>query len=138
MSDEKQQALFETWADHAFGPSTKLPQTERFTSYWKCWQAAIASQKKPAQLVSDKEYLRIFDEARHGSPNPVGLMRGIRACIAAYELAQPKPAPVLLTKVELERLCVEEEFLLFCSQDEFNDIAKTVESAVHRKSGWCV
>lgn len=51
MSDEKQQALFEAWADGKFGASPKLPQTERFASYWKCWQAALASQTKPEPVL---------------------------------------------------------------------------------------
>lgn len=33
---------FTAWADREFGPApdTTIPQTERFASYWKCWQAA--------------------------------------------------------------------------------------------------
>lgn len=56
----------------------------------------------------------------------------------AWQASQPKPAPVLLTEPELERLCVEDEFLLYCSQYEFNEIAKTVQQALLRKNGWGV
>lgn len=33
---------FTAWADREFGPAPDptIPQTERFASYWKCWQAA--------------------------------------------------------------------------------------------------
>lgn len=33
---------FTAWADREFGPAPNpaIPQTVRFASYWKCWQAA--------------------------------------------------------------------------------------------------
>lgn len=55
-------------------------------------QAPNAQQAEPPAwnaLVSDREYLRLFDEARHGSTGGFGVLRGIRACIAAYEAATP-------------------------------------------------
>jgi hypothetical protein len=54
---------------------------------WMGWMAAV-----PADLVSDAEYIRIFDAARNGSDRPSGKLRGIRAVIAAYELATPRQA----------------------------------------------
>lgn len=40
---------FEAWAEREFGKVPRgavlgLPATERFASYWKCWQAALAQQ----------------------------------------------------------------------------------------------
>lgn len=36
---------FEAWAEREFGKVPgSLPATERFASYWKCWQAALAQQ----------------------------------------------------------------------------------------------
>ena len=59
MSEEKQKALFTKWADDEYGPTMPpkfLPQTERYESYWKCWQTALASQPKPAPvLLTDGE-----------------------------------------------------------------------------------
>lgn len=52
-------------------------------------EAAPQPEAQPHSLVSDREYLRIFEAARHGSSAPVGTLRGIRACIAAYEVAAP-------------------------------------------------
>jgi hypothetical protein len=45
-------------------------------------------------LVSDAEYLRLFEDARAGSDRRSGLLRGIRAVIAAYEAAAPVAEPV--------------------------------------------
>jgi len=47
------------------------------------------AQAEPVALVSDKEYLELFEKARNGSDRPSGKLRGIRACIAAYEEASP-------------------------------------------------
>lgn len=60
--------------------------------------AVLAAQKKVDdayreegyRLVSDKEYLRLFERARNGSDRPAGILRGVRACIAAYEMAAQK------------------------------------------------
>lgn len=38
-----------------------------------------------------------------------------------------------LTDEELNEIAIEEEFLLFCSQDEFNDIARHIEWVVLTK-----
>ncbi len=46
----------------------------------------------------------------------------IRAC-----LAQPEPEP--LTDLQLSEIAVSDEFLLYCSQDEFNEIARAIERA---------
>jgi hypothetical protein len=35
--------------------------------------------------LSDQDYLDIFQKARHGSDKPVGILRGIKACIDAYK-----------------------------------------------------
>jgi hypothetical protein len=42
---------FEAWANAKFGawPNSATPQTERFASYWECWQAALAASPVPAQ-----------------------------------------------------------------------------------------
>ena len=64
-----------------------LTVCERRPHGWKTQQAEL-----PQSLVSDVEYLRIFDEARKGSDRPAGKLRGIRAVIAAYESATPKQA----------------------------------------------
>ncbi len=47
----------------------------------------------------------------------------IRACLAA------QPAPVPLTDLQLSEIAVSDEFLLYCSQDEFNEIARAIERA---------
>ena len=52
----------------------------------------LAPRPQPSALVSDDEYLQLFEAARHGSAGSMGTMRGIRACIAAYEAATPQPA----------------------------------------------
>ena len=40
-----------------------------------------------------------------------------------------QPAPVPLTDLQLSEIAVSDEFLLYCSQDEFNEIARAVERA---------
>lgn len=53
----------------------------------------VKQQAEPVhELVSDKEYLRLFEAARAGSDRRSGLLRGIRAVIAAYESATPRQA----------------------------------------------
>ena len=47
----------------------------------------------------------------------------IRAHLAA------QPAPVPLTDLQLSEIAASDEFLLYCSQDEFNEIARAVERA---------
>ncbi len=47
----------------------------------------------------------------------------IRAHLAA------QPAPVPLTDLQLSEIAVSDEFLLYCSQDEFNEIARAIERA---------
>ena len=58
-------------------------------------RAALAApqQAEPVHsLVSDAEYLRLFEDARKGSDRASGVLRGIRAVIAAYEAAAPQQA----------------------------------------------
>jgi hypothetical protein len=58
-------------------------------------ESALAQQAKPVHgLVSDAEYLRLFQDARAGSDRWSGLLRGIQAVIAAYEAAAPVAEPV--------------------------------------------
>jgi len=40
-----------------------------------------------------------------------------------------QPAPVPLTDLQLSEIAVSDEFLLYCSQDEFNEIARAIEAA---------
>lgn len=40
-----------------------------------------------------------------------------------------QPAPVPLTDLQLSEIAVSDEFLLYCSQDEFNEIARAIERA---------
>lgn len=47
----------------------------------------------------------------------------------------PTAKPVLLSDDELETIAVSDEFLLFCDQDEFNQISKAVEQAVLKANG---
>jgi hypothetical protein len=55
--------------------------------------ALAQQQAEPVHgLVSDREYLRLFEDARNGSDRASGVLRGIRAVIAAYEAATPKQA----------------------------------------------
>jgi len=44
------------------------------------------------------------------------------------DCARPAPAQAPMTEEELERLAAGDEFLLYCSQDEFNEIARAVEA----------
>ena len=55
-------------------------------------RAALKKAEPVHNLVSDAEYFRLFEEARNGSDRPAGVLRGIRAVIAAYEDATPKQA----------------------------------------------
>jgi hypothetical protein len=68
---------------------------QRTTEAIATLRAALARQAKPVHgLVSDVEYLRLFEDARAGSGRRSGLLRGIRAVIAAYEAAAPVAEPV--------------------------------------------
>lgn len=40
-----------------------------------------------------------------------------------------KPEPVPLTDEQLAKIAVEDEFLLYCDQDSFNEIARAIERA---------
>jgi len=44
-----------------------------------------------------------------------------------YFAARNAPAQTPMSEEELERLAVGDEFLLYCSQDDFNEIARAVE-----------
>lgn len=56
------------------------------------------------------------------------LDRAIAAeAIRAHLAAQPAPVP--LTDLQLSEIAVSDEFLLYCSQDEFNEIARAIERA---------
>lgn len=50
-----------------------------------------------------------------------------------YDYPAPRPDFVRLSDKEIKELAVSEEFLLFCDQDEFNQIARAVEHIVLRK-----
>ena len=41
----------------------------------------------------------------------------------------PLPEPVPLTDEQLAKIAVEDEFLLYCDQDSFNEIARAIEAA---------
>ena len=44
-------------------------------------------------------------------------------------LVRKYAAPVPLTDSELAKIAVEDEFLLYCDQDSFNEIARAIEAA---------
>jgi hypothetical protein len=47
-----------------------------------------------------------------------------------YSCAAPPAAPAVpLTDEQLAKIAVEDEFLLYCDQDEFNEIARAIELA---------
>lgn len=49
---------------------------------------------------------------------------------ALYAAPPAAPAPVVpLTDEQLARIAVEDEFLLYCDQDSFNEIARAIEQA---------
>jgi hypothetical protein len=74
------------------------PERGRRPHGWKTQQA------EPVQsLVSDAEYIRIFDAARNGSDRPAGKLRGIRAVIAAYERATPPQQAEPVDAVQAEQ-----------------------------------
>lgn len=58
---------------------------------------------------------------------------------ARADLATPPAAPVAklepLSDAELKELAVSDEFLLYCDQDEFNEIARAIEAAHNAKLG---
>jgi aerobic-type carbon monoxide dehydrogenase small subunit (CoxS/CutS family) len=71
------------------------PVVERRPAGW------VKQQTVPMDgLVSDVEYLRLFEEARNGSDRASGVLRGIRAVIAAYEDATPKQAEPVVEPVQ--------------------------------------
>ena len=45
------------------------------------------------------------------------------------EKAAPAAPVVPLTDLQLSEIAVSDEFLLYCSQDEFNEIARAIEAA---------
>jgi len=45
------------------------------------------------------------------------------------DYVKAQPAPVPLTDSELAKIAVEDEFLLYCDQDSFNEIARAIELA---------
>lgn len=49
---------FEAWANAKFGAwqNSATPQTERFASYWECWQAALAASPAPAQQAEAQPF----------------------------------------------------------------------------------
>lgn len=55
----------------------------------------------------------------------------LREALAADHLRDvaEKAAPVPLTDSELAKIAVEDEFLLYCDQDSFNEIARAIELA---------
>ncbi len=65
-------------------------------------------------ISDDRAYIRECKDAAEA----------IRAHLAA------QPAPVVpLTDLQLSEIAVSDEFLLYCSQDEFNEIARAIERA---------
>ena len=64
-------------------------------------------------ISDDRAYIRECKDAAEA----------IRAHLAA------QPAPVPLTDLQLSEIAVSDEFLLYCSQDEFNEIARAIERA---------
>jgi hypothetical protein len=68
-------------------------------------------------LVSDAEYLRLFEEARNGSDRASGVLRGIRAVIAAYEAATPKQAEPVVVQAEP----VEMQYIALCDAMRYSE-----------------
>lgn len=64
-------------------------------------------------ISDDRAYIRECKDAAEA----------IRAHLAA------QPAPVPLTDLQLSEIAASDEFLLYCSQDEFNEIARAIERA---------
>lgn len=86
----------------------------------------VKAQPAPAEHVAWCKY-----EQRHERPTRIVLCDsdedGAFRVYAAPPAAQPAPVP--LTDLQLSEIAVSDEFLLYCSQDEFNEIARAIERA---------
>lgn len=84
---------FEAWANAKFGAwqNSATPQTERFASYWECWQAALAASPAPAQQARDAFVSRSFE---------VGIPQAVAELTAA-------PAPSVEAQADAIRRALE-------------------------------
>ncbi len=93
-------------------------------------RACLAAQPAPAEdfcYCDDDISLQMVS----GGAAPEGLYGRVTLKIgdAYVNYVKAQPAPVPLTDLQLSEIAVSDEFLLYCSQDEFNEIARAIERA---------